>query len=61
MEIFYDVEKKNCIYTDRVNKFVVEMNYDMKINRTKTKKVNLLLLTNLSMHLSLMITVTSKE
>lgn len=40
MRLFYDIENKNFVYTDGKNKFIVEPNYELKINRAKFKVVN---------------------
>jgi len=40
MDIYYDTVKGNIIYTDYVNKYIVVLNYKMKLNGMKTEKVN---------------------
>lgn len=40
MTLYFDQNNSNFVYTDGKNKFIVEPNYELKINRAKFKVVN---------------------
>lgn len=40
MKLYYDSKKKNFVYSDGRNKFIIHPNYKLKIRRNLTSKVN---------------------